>query len=82
MTAGLASEDELKAIDKDVRKEVEVAIQAATSDPILPPEALYCDVFHNTEAQLVRGATVDESVVQPFLTSADLLKNIGRQPKA
>lgn len=82
MTAGLATEDELKAIDKDVRKEVETAIQAATSDPVLPPEALYCDIFSNTEAQLVRGATVDDSLTQPFLTSADLLKSIGRQPKA
>jgi len=82
VTAGLATEEELKAIDKDVRKEVEAAIQTATSDPVLPPEALYCDIYHNTEPQLVRGATTDENVIQPFLTSAELLKSLGRQPKA
>lgn len=76
------TEDELKTIDKEVRKEVEAAVQVATSDSVLPLEALYCDLYYNTEPQMVRGVTVDETVVQPFITSADLLKSMGREPKA
>ena len=77
----MATEEELKEIDKSVRKEVEEAVQKAVNDDVLPDEALYCDLYHNTEAQLVRGVTIDETLTQPFLTTSDLLKKIGRQPK-
>uniref|UniRef100_A0A1I8ACD4 Pyruvate dehydrogenase E1 component subunit alpha n=1 Tax=Steinernema glaseri TaxID=37863 RepID=A0A1I8ACD4_9BILA len=82
ITAGLAAEEELKAIDKDVRREVEKAVQVATSEGVLPPEALYADVYYNTEAQSIRGATVDETIVQPFKTTPELLKSLGRDAKA
>ncbi|CAI4224182.1 unnamed protein product [Auanema sp. JU1783] len=74
ITSNLATEEELKNIDKDVRKEVDEAVKIATSDGVMPLEGLYADIFHNTEAQNIRGATIDESVVQPFLTSAELLR--------
>lgn len=30
------------------------AQKVATTDGVLPPEALYADIFHNTEPQLIR----------------------------
>ncbi|KAH7714801.1 Pyruvate dehydrogenase E1 component subunit alpha type I [Aphelenchoides avenae] len=81
ITAGLATDEELKAIDKDVRKEVEEAIQAATTETVLPLEALYADVYANTEKLAIRGVTLDETVEQPFTTTAELLKSLGREPK-
>ncbi|KAF1592483.1 UNVERIFIED_CONTAM: putative pyruvate dehydrogenase E1 component subunit alpha, mitochondrial, partial [Eudyptes robustus] len=56
ITAGLVVEEELKKIDKDVRREVDEATKIATTDPELPTEALYADLYANTEPQLVRGA--------------------------
>ena len=45
ITSNLATEDELKAIDKEVRKEVDEATQIATSEGVLPSEALYADLY-------------------------------------
>ncbi|PIC44185.1 hypothetical protein B9Z55_004639 [Caenorhabditis nigoni] len=78
ITSSLAIEEELKAIDEEVRKEVDEALKIATSDGVLPPEALFTDIYHNTPAQEIRGATIDETIVQPYKTSAHLLKAIGR----
>ncbi|KAI6194375.1 Pyruvate dehydrogenase E1 component subunit alpha [Aphelenchoides besseyi] len=81
ITAGLVTEDELKTIDKEVRKEVDEATQVATNEGVLPREALYTDLYVNTEPQVVRGCTVDETITQPFTTSAELLRSLGRTPK-
>ncbi|TMS35755.1 hypothetical protein L596_003082 [Steinernema carpocapsae] len=81
ITSGLATEEELKIIDKDVRREVEKALQVATTEDVLPLEALYTDIYHNTEAQHIRGATVDESLVQPHKNTAAFLKSLGRDAK-
>ncbi|CAJ0920448.1 unnamed protein product, partial [Mesorhabditis belari] len=78
VTSGLVTEDELKEIDKDVRKEVEEAVKIATTDGVLPPEALYADIYANTATQEIRGATIDETVKQPFKTTTEVLKSIGR----
>uniref|UniRef100_A0A914PJX5 Dehydrogenase E1 component domain-containing protein n=1 Tax=Panagrolaimus davidi TaxID=227884 RepID=A0A914PJX5_9BILA len=80
--AELATEDELKEIDKSVRKKVDEAVQIAAADQVLPDEALYIDLYHNTKAQLIRGITIDECITQPFVNSAELLKSLGRQSKA
>lgn len=77
VTAGLVTDEELKQIDNNIKKEVEAANAIAHSEPSLPPEGLYCDIYHNTPAQVVRGVTVDQTIVQPFLKTADLLKSIG-----
>jgi len=81
ITAGLTEEEELKNIDKEVRKEVDEATNVATTEGVLPPEALYSDLFANTEPQLVRGCTADETVVQPYTTTAEIIKKLGRTPK-
>lgn len=81
LTAGLVTEEELKELDKEVRKEVDEATNVATSEGVLPPEAVYSDLFANTEAQVVRGCTVDETIVQPYTTTAEILTKMGRTPK-
>ena len=78
---GLAEDEELKNIDKEVRKEVDEATNVATTEGCLPPEALYSDIFANTEPQVVRGCTADETVVQPYTTTAEILTKMGRKPK-
>ncbi|GMT14365.1 hypothetical protein PFISCL1PPCAC_5662 [Pristionchus fissidentatus] len=77
LSAGLVNEEELKAIDKAVRAEVDDAVTRATTDGVLPAEALYSDIYHNTPAQMIRGATIDETITQPFLRTEDVLKSIG-----
>ncbi|PAV72260.1 hypothetical protein WR25_00073 [Diploscapter pachys] len=78
ITAGLATEEELKELDKEVRHIVDDALKVATTDEMLPAEALYTDIYHNTPKQMVRGATIDETIPQPYLNSQELLKAIGR----
>ncbi|PIO70948.1 u-box domain protein [Teladorsagia circumcincta] len=48
ITSGLAKEDDLKAIDKEVRKEVDDAVKVAVTAPLLPEDGIYADVYHNT----------------------------------
>ncbi|CAJ0557726.1 unnamed protein product, partial [Mesorhabditis spiculigera] len=74
VTSGLVTEDELKEVDKAVRKEVEDATNSAVNDGVLPPEALYADIFHNDEPQTVRGCTVDETIVQPYRTTKEIVQ--------
>ncbi|XP_034153700.2 pyruvate dehydrogenase E1 subunit alpha 1b [Pangasianodon hypophthalmus] len=52
----MASVEELKEIDVEVRKEVEEAAQFATSDPEPPLEELCNHVFYNEPPMEVRGA--------------------------
>ncbi|EJW85279.1 pyruvate dehydrogenase E1 component subunit alpha type I [Wuchereria bancrofti] len=77
IAAGLASEEELKGIDKEAKKEVDAAVNIARTEPPLPPESLYCDIYHNTPPQYVRGVTLDESVVQKHCRTEDLMKSLG-----
>lgn len=109
ITAGLVTEDELKAIDKEAKTvvsiicftrkseytvkkslsgglydqlkiykfQVDAAVKVAHEEEALPPEALYCDLYHNTPPQVVRGSTIDESVLQPYLKTAEVLKKLG-----
>ena len=79
VTSGLVTEDELKAIDKRVRSEVDDAVTRATTDGVLPNEALYADIYHNTPPQVVRGATLEETFPQPYTRTEDLLKANGLQ---
>jgi len=78
LTAGLVSKEDLDEIDKAVRKEVDAASNIALTDDVLPQEALYTDIYANTPAQTIRGASPDAIIEQPFLTTGDLLKSIGR----
>jgi hypothetical protein len=69
-----------KDIDKDVRRVVDEAVKVATTEDVLPLEALYADLYANTPPLEVRGATADASIVQPYATTAELLKKLGRDP--
>ncbi|KJH47752.1 pyruvate dehydrogenase E1 component, alpha subunit [Dictyocaulus viviparus] len=75
ITSGLATEEDLKNIDKDVRKEVDEAVNVANTAALLPPEGIYSDIYHNTPPQLVRSATIDESRVQTHLRTEDFVKH-------
>lgn len=81
VTAGLVTEDELKEIDKDVRKEVDEAVKVATSETVLPLESLYADIYHNTPPLKIRGTTWEETVVQPYTTTAEIVSKMGYQVK-
>ncbi len=72
----------IQAIDKEVRKEVETAMQQAISDDVLPLEALYADIYANTGPLKIRGVLADETKEQPYLTTTDLLKKLGLPTKA
>lgn len=74
ITAGLATEEEIKALDKEVKKEVDAATKSAENDPIAPLEILYADVYANTPNQFVRGVTLEGSSVQAYATSAEAIK--------
>lgn len=78
IAANLASEDELKEMDKDVRREVDEVVKVALGDGVLPVEALYTDIYASTAAQKIRGTTADSSVIQPYTTTEELLKKISR----
>lgn len=81
IAANLVTEAELKEVDKGVRKEVDEAVLHAHEDGVLPWEGLYTDLFHNTPAQFIRGCITEESLVQPYTTTSDLLKKLGIKPK-
>uniref|UniRef100_A0A1I8C2H1 pyruvate dehydrogenase (acetyl-transferring) n=1 Tax=Meloidogyne hapla TaxID=6305 RepID=A0A1I8C2H1_MELHA len=81
LTAGLVTEEELKGIEKEVRQEVDEATKIALSEGVLPPEALYSDLYANTPPQMVRGTTFDKSTIQQYATTAELLGKMGRPTK-
>lgn len=82
ITAGLVTEEELKEMEKSVRQEVDDALKVATSDGVLPLEALYSDLYANTPPLKVRGVTADDTVVQPYTTTVEVLRKLGREPKS
>ncbi|KAL8591281.1 Pyruvate dehydrogenase E1 component subunit alpha, somatic form, mitochondrial [Nucella lapillus] len=45
LTAGLATDEELKKIDGDIRRQVEAAAEKAKMDPELPLEELYNNIY-------------------------------------
>lgn len=45
LEAGLASEDELKKMDKEIKAEIQAALEAAEAAPVPPPEELTQDVY-------------------------------------
>lgn len=57
--------------------QVEEGINIARNEPPVPLESLYCDIYHNTPPQYVRGVTLDDSVVQKHCRTEDLLKSLG-----
>lgn len=57
MDAELVNAEQLKAIDVEVRKEVDEAVKSAKADPELDPSELYNDVYVNCINPKLRGPT-------------------------
>jgi pyruvate dehydrogenase E1 component alpha subunit len=65
---GVNTEDELKAIDKEVRNSVEADVSTAEKMPEPPPtpDTLFQDIYHRgSEPVYMRGRTVDEMYYYP-----------------
>jgi len=80
VSANLATDDELKEIDKIVRKEVEDAATAAVKDDDPPIDTLYSDIYLNTPDLVIRGTTADSFIVPKYQTTREVLKE--KAPKA
>jgi len=76
VSAGLATEDELKTIDKEVRKEVDDAQAFALKDIEPPLELLYADVHASTPDLVIRGTHPDSIIVPQYHTSSELAKAV------
>ena len=70
----MAEEEEMKAIDKEVRQMVDAATEKAKTDGIIDVAALYADIYSSdTPPQHIRGATIDHCVTQKTLNSQQLV---------
>jgi hypothetical protein len=49
---------------------------------VLPVEAIYSDIYANTPPQKIRGTTIDATVEQQYLTTAEIVRKLGREPKS
>ncbi|XP_063852847.1 probable pyruvate dehydrogenase E1 component subunit alpha, mitochondrial isoform X1 [Scylla paramamosain] len=55
--AGLATAEELKKIDGEVRKEVDEAVKIAKTDKEIPIQELAADIYVNPQETTIRGCT-------------------------
>lgn len=67
---GLAEAQELKEIEKDIRKEVQEALKKAKGGTIPPPEELYSNIW-------VGGEKYDNPVTPGYIRMPDRTKSIG-----
>ena len=56
---GIATEEELKKIDKEVKEQVERAVKFSVDSPLPPAEELVKDVYAE-KSYTIKGRTVDE----------------------
>lgn len=71
VSAKLATAEELKEMDKAVRKEVDAAVAAAHADAMPPLDLLYTDIYdEDTPDQLIRTARFDTWLKPKALSSA------------
>ncbi|KAI1701693.1 dehydrogenase e1 component domain-containing protein [Ditylenchus destructor] len=73
----LVSSQELEKIEAEITEEVSKASKVACEDRTLPKEALYTDIYKNSEPQIIRGITCDETIKQPYLYTSDIVKKRG-----
>jgi len=52
---GLAEAAEIKAIEKDIKKEIDAAIEKAKADPLPSAEVMYEDVYVKADGIAARG---------------------------
>jgi len=57
ISAELVTSDELKKIDAEVKKEIEEATRIAKTDPEVPNEELFADIYNNCLEESIRGIT-------------------------
>lgn len=57
LSADLVTADELKAIDADIKKEIDAATKSAREEPEIPIQELYADVYSNPLETNIRGVT-------------------------
>lgn len=65
LSTELATAEELKAIDAEIKKEIDEAVKSSRGDPELPNEHLYADIYSNNLEPSIRGIT-------PFTTHKHL----------
>jgi pyruvate dehydrogenase E1 component alpha subunit len=58
----LASEDELKKIDKAIKERIESEIEKIRNDELPAPEQLYTNIYVNEKPNFIRGAEYQTSV--------------------
>uniref|UniRef100_A0A915A054 Pyruvate dehydrogenase E1 component subunit alpha n=1 Tax=Parascaris univalens TaxID=6257 RepID=A0A915A054_PARUN len=75
ITAGLVAEDELKEIDRKIRKEVDEAAKMARTGKEATTDLLLTDLYHNTPPQVVRCTT--DYVRQPYTNSSEACRALG-----
>ena len=69
---GLASEEDLKAIDKDAKAEVDAAVEEAKASPFPDEKELWTDIYSaGTEPKFMRGREREE--VRASLPSIDVI---------
>lgn len=62
---GWATTAELKAIDKEVRKEVDEAVKFAQADIELPVSDMFNDIYTGSNPPYIRAADIKDSVENP-----------------
>lgn len=68
--SGLATADEIKKIDGEVKKEVDAATAAAKADTEIGLPELTCDIYAMNQEGDVRGATIDKKLKHISLNTA------------
>jgi len=62
LSLNVASDAELKAIDKEIRKQVDSHVEHAKATPELPPHELYLDIYHKEVPPYVRRVDIRDSL--------------------
>lgn len=55
-------QDELKAIEKDIRGAVNAEVEEARKGSFPEPAALFEDIYWQEKPSFIRGATIEESI--------------------
>jgi pyruvate dehydrogenase E1 component alpha subunit len=62
LTHKVATEEELKKLEKDVKNRIEDEIERIKNDPLPPVEELYSDIYVNEKPNFIRGAEYQTSI--------------------
>ncbi|VDM95316.1 unnamed protein product [Thelazia callipaeda] len=76
LSSNLITKDELKAIDKEVKNEIDEAVNFSRDDEVISNDALISDLYHNTPPVFVRGHTMDDIKLQPYVRTVDMLQKM------